>query len=131
MGLTVVDNIGEGAGRWRLGSMIGGAGGGGAGEGNVNSRDRWGQAMRNSSVVGMSPSRFNKELSLQTRVPADCCWGTVVSSLSSSEEKKSGGWFRGVLGGDSGCEGSCQLELFKVEMMAVHEGMTLVGKLDL
>ena len=55
-----------------------------------------------------------------------------MSSLSSSEEKKSDdGWFLGVLGGDSGCEGSCQLELFKVEMVAVCDGTTLISKLDL
>ena len=55
-----------------------------------------------------------------------------MSSLSSSEGKKSDdGWFLGVLGRDSGCEGSCQLEVFEVEMVAVHEGMTPIGKLDL
>ena len=55
-----------------------------------------------------------------------------MSSSSSLEGKKSdNGWFLGVLGKDSGCEGSCQLELFKVEMVAVHEGMTPVDKLDL
>ena len=88
--------------------------------------------MRNSSAVGMSSSRVNKVSSLQARVPADCCWGTVVSSSSSSEGKKSvDDWFTGVLGGDSGCEGSHQLELFKMEMVVVHEGTTPVGKLDL
>ena len=52
-----------------------------------------------------------------------------MSSLSLSEGKKSDdGWFLEVLGGDSGCENSCQLELFKVEMVAVCESMTLVGK---
>ena len=62
-------------------------------------------------------------------MPADCCCGTVVSSSSSSEEKKSdNSWFFGVLGGDSYCKGSCQLELFKMEMVAVHEGMMLIGK---
>ena len=55
-----------------------------------------------------------------------------MSFLSSSEGKKlDDGWFRGVLGGDSGWEGSCQLELFEVEMVAVREGMTLIGKQDL
>ena len=37
----------------------------------------------------------------------------------------------GVLGKDSGCEGSCQLGLFKVEMVAVYDGTILGGKLDL
>ena len=55
-----------------------------------------------------------------------------MSSSSLSERKKSdNGWFGGVLGRDLGCKGSHQLELFKVEMVAVHEGTTLVGKLDL
>ena len=36
-----------------------------------------------------------------------------------------------MLGGDSGYEGSRQLELFKEEMVAVCKGTTLVGKLDL
>ena len=55
-----------------------------------------------------------------------------MSSLSSSEGKKSDdGWFRGVLDKDSGWESSCQLELFKEEMVAVCEGMALIGKLDL
>ena len=55
----------------------------------------------------------------------------MVSSLSSSEGKKSESWFRGVLGNDSGWEGSCQLRLFKMEMVAVREGTTPIGKLDL
>ena len=55
----------------------------------------------------------------------------VVSSSSSLEEKKSDGWFKEVLGSDSGWEGSRQLGLFEVEMVAVHEGMTPIGKLDL
>ena len=55
-----------------------------------------------------------------------------MSSLSLSEGKKSDdGWFFGVLGRDSGCESSHQLELFKEEMVAVCEGTMLVGKLDL
>ena len=62
---------------------------------------------------------------------AVCCWSTVVSSSSSSEEKKSEGWFRGVLGGDSGWEGSRQLGRFRVEMVAVRESTTPIGKLDL
>ena len=37
----------------------------------------------------------------------------------------------GVLDGDLDCEGSCQPELFKVAMVAVHGGTTLSGKLDL
>ena len=37
----------------------------------------------------------------------------------------------GVLGGDSGCKGSRQLELFEVEMVAVCEGTMPVGKLYL
>ena len=83
-------------------------------------------------MVEMLSSRVNKESSLQARVPVDYCWGTVVSSSSSSEGKKSDdGWFRGVLGKESGCEGSRQLELFRVEMVAVREGMMLIGKLDL
>ena len=52
----------------------------------------------------------------------------MVSSSSSSEEKKSDGWFRGVLGKDSGWEGSCQLEVFKEEMVAVRESTTLISK---
>ena len=84
---------------------------------------------RNSSAVGISFSRVNEELNLQARVPAVCCWGTVVSSLSSSEGKKlDDGSFRGVLGGESGCKGSHQLELFKVEMMVVHEGTTPIDE---
>ena len=53
----------------------------------------------------------------------------MVSSSSLSEGKKlDDGWFLGVLGRDSGCEGSCQLELFKEEMLAVCEDTILVGK---
>ena len=55
----------------------------------------------------------------------------MVSSSSSSEGKKSEGWFQGVLGKDSGWEGSRQLEVFKEEMVAVREGTTPIGKLDL
>ena len=85
--------------------------------------------MRNSSAVGISSSRVNKVLSFQVRLPADLCWRTVVSSLSSSEGKKlDDSWSLGVLGGDSGCEGSHQLGLFEEKMLAVHEGMTPVGK---
>ena len=74
----------------------------------------------------------NELSSLQVRVPVDYCWGTVVRSSSLLEEKKSDrGQFLGVLGGESGCEGSCQLELFEVEMVVVLEGTLSVGKLDL
>ena len=67
-----------------------------------------------------------------TRVLADCYWRTVVSSSSLSEGKKlDDGWFLGVLGGDLGSESSCQLELFKKEMMAVCGSTIPVGKLDL
>ena len=55
----------------------------------------------------------------------------MVSSLSLSEGKKSNGWFKVVLGRDSGCKGSHQLELFKEEMVVVCEGTMLVAKLDL
>ena len=55
-----------------------------------------------------------------------------MSSLSLSEGKKSDdGWFLGVLGGDSGYEGSRQLEMFEEEMVVVCESMMSVGKLDL
>ena len=55
-----------------------------------------------------------------------------MSSSSSLEGKKSDdGLFLGVLGGNSGCEGSYQLELFKVEMVVVREGTMPVGKLDI
>ena len=36
-----------------------------------------------------------------------------------------------VLGGDLGCKGSHQLELFEMEMVVVCKSTTLVGKLDL
>ena len=51
----------------------------------------------------------------------------MVSSSSLLEGKKSEGEFRGVLGNDSGWEGSRQLRLFEVEMVVVCEGMTLIG----
>ena len=80
----------------------------------------------------MLSSRVNEVLSFQVRLPTDLYWRTVVSSSSSLEGKKSdNGWFFGVLGGDSGYEGSCQLELFKVEMVVVREGTMPSGKLDL
>ena len=69
-------------------------------------------------MVGMLSLRVSKVLSLQVSVLADHRWGTVVSSLSSSEGKKSDrGWFLRVLDRESGCEGSCQLELFREEMV--------------
>ena len=72
--------------------------------------------------------RVNKMSSFQTRLSADLYWEAVVSSLSLSEGKKSdNGWFFRVLGGDLGCKGSCQLELFKVEMVAVCESTMPVG----
>ena len=55
----------------------------------------------------------------------------MISSSSSSEEKKSDDWFQGVLGKNSDWEGSRQLEVFKEEMVAVREGTTPSGKLDL
>ena len=87
----------EGIGGQGLGGMMGGAGGG-VGEWKADCSDKWGWVARNSSAVGMSFSRVNEVLSLQARVLVDCCWGTVVSSSSSSEGKKSdNGWFVGVL----------------------------------
>ena len=129
----MVDNIGEGIGGQGLGGTTGMDGWtGGVGEQNADRRDKWGQVARNSSEVGMLSLSVNEESSLQARVPADYCWRAVVSSSSSLEGKKSDDdWFLGVLGGDSGCEGSCQLELFKVEMVAVCEGTSLKTKLDL
>ena len=63
------------------------------------------------------------------RLPADLCWGTVASSSSSLERKKSDdGWFLRILGGDLSCKGSHQLKLFVVEMVVVREGMMLIGK---
>ena len=127
----MVDNIGEEIGGQELGGIIGTGGwmGGGVGEWKVDRRDKWRWVVRNSSAVGMLFLRVNEESSLQARVPADCCWGTVVSSLSSLEGKKSDdGWFLEVLHGDSDCEDSCQLELFKEEIVVVYESMMPVGK---
>ena len=76
VGFTVVDDIRVGMGGCGLGGMIGGTGGG-VEEWNVDKRERWGQAARNSSPVGRSSSRVNKVSSLQARVSADHCWGTV------------------------------------------------------
>ena len=84
-------------------------------------RSECGWLIRNSGTLSLKAS----ELSMVcARVPADCCWGTVVSSLSLLEGKKSDGWFGGVLGEDSGWEGSRQLRLFEEEMVAVCEGTT-------
>ena len=47
------------------------------------------------------------------------------------DKKSDNGWFLEVLDGDSGCEVSHQLELLKVEMVAVCGSMTPVSKLDL
>ena len=55
----------------------------------------------------------------------------MVSSSSSSEGKKSDGWFEGVLGNDSDWEGFHQLRLFEVEMVMVCEGTMPINKLDL
>ena len=128
----MVDDIGEEIGGQGLRGMMGGGGrvGGVVGEvggGNMDKRDRWGQAARNSSLVGRSSSRVSEVLSLQARVPSSRARGG--SSSSSSEGKKlDDGWFLEVLGRDSGCKDSCQLEFFKVEMVAVCEGVMLVGK---
>ena len=46
-----------------------------------------------------------------------------MSSSSLLEGKKLDGWFRGVLGNDSGWEDSHQLRLFEVEMLVVCENM--------
>ena len=104
-----------------------GIGGRGLGGGSEASRG-CGWLIRNLRVSSL---RVSEVLISCARILADCCWGMVVSSLSSSEGKKSDGWFRGVLGSDSGWEGSRQLELFEVKMMAVCEGMMLDDKLDL
>ena len=55
------------------------------------------------------------------------------SSSSSSEGKKldDGLLFLRVLCGDLGWEVSCQLGLFEVEIVVIHESTTPVGKLDL
>ena len=111
--------------------MIGGAEGG-VRKWTADKRERWRQAVRNSSPVGRSSSRVNEVSSLQARVSTDCCWGTVVSSLSSSEGKKlNSGLFLRVLGRELGCKVSCQLELFEEEIVVVCESMAPVGKLDL
>ena len=96
--------------------------------GGRDARSGCGWLIRNLRV---SSSRFNEMLISCVRIPADCCWRTVVSSSSLLEGKKSEGWFGGVLGKDSGWEGSRQLRSFEVEMVAVHEGTTPISKLDL
>ena len=108
----MVDNMGLGKGGQGLG-------------GGRDTRSGCGWLIRNS---GVSSSRASEISSVCARVPADCCWRTVVSSSSSSEGKKSDGWFGGVLDNDSGWEGSRQLELFEVEMVVVHEGMMPDGR---
>ena len=40
-------------------------------------------------MMGMLFSRVNEVSSFQARLSVDLCWGTVVSSLSLSEGKKS------------------------------------------
>ena len=100
-----------------MGEGIGGRGLGGGSD--ARSGCSW--FIRNSGVLS---SRVSEVSISCVRVLADCCWSTVVSSSSSSEGKKSDGWFGGVLGSDSGWEDSRQLRLFKVEMVTVHESMT-------
>ena len=81
----MVDDIGVGIGGQRLGGTIGG---------NVDGRGGQEWVARNSSAVGMLFLRVNKVSSFQTRLSADLCWRTVVSSSSSSEGKRSDdGWF--------------------------------------
>ena len=105
--MTVVDDMGVGIGGRGLG-------------GGSDWRSGCGWFIRNSGVLS---SRASEVSSFCARVPADCCWGMVVSSSSSSGGKKSDdGWFRGVLGVDSGWKGSRQQRLFEVEMVAVCEG---------
>ena len=103
-------------------------GGGTSGRGLGGGRDAvsrgCGWLIRNS---GVSSSRVEVSR-VCARVSAVCCWSTVASSSSSSEEKKSDGCCRGVLGKDSGWEGSRQLEVFKEEMVAVCDGTTPNGK---
>ena len=54
MGLTVDDNIGEEIGGWGLGGMTGiGGWMDGIEGGKVDKRDKWGQAARDSSAVGV------------------------------------------------------------------------------
>ena len=64
VGLTVVNNMGE-----EIGETIGEADGEGVVEGNVDRRDKWGWAARNSSLVRRSLSRVREVLSCQKRVP--------------------------------------------------------------
>ena len=113
--MTVVDDMRVGIDGWGLG-------------GGSDMRRGCGWFIRNLEMLS---SRVSEVLISCARIPVDCCWRTVVSSSFSSEGKKSDGWFEGVLGGNSGWEGSHQLGLFKVEMVAVCEGTILIGKLDL
>ena len=78
--------MGEGIGGQGLGDMIGGAGSRGVGEGNADSRDRWGWVTRNSSLVGRSSSRVSKVSSLQVRVPSSRTRGGSSSSLSEGKK---------------------------------------------
>ena len=129
VGFTVVDDMREGIGGQGLGDTMGWGTGGGIWGWNADNRERWGWAVRNSLAIRMLCSRVNKVFSLQARVLADCCCGTVVSSSSVLEGKKlDSGWFLEILDGESGYKGSCQLELFEVETVVVCEGIMLVGK---
>ena len=67
--MGLVDNMGTGIGGWGLGSTMGV---GGEKRGKFV-RDRWGWAARNSSVVEMLFSMFNKLSSFQARLLAVCC----------------------------------------------------------
>ena len=71
----MVDDIREGIGGQELGGMTGTSGwvgGGGVEEWNVDRRDKWGWAARNSSAEEMLSSRVNEESSLQARLLVDC-----------------------------------------------------------
>ena len=122
-----MDDIGEGIGGQGLGGTIGRAGGR-MGEQNVDKRDKWGWAARNSSAMGMSSSRVSDVSSRQSRLLVNC-WMVETSSLS--ERNESGDDCPEVLGRDSGCEVSCQVGLCEVEMLAVPGSMMPSGKLDL
>ena len=85
---VVIDNMGERMGGCGLGGIMGDAEGG-VGEWNMDKRDRWGWAARNSSPVGRSSSRVREVSSLQVRDLAESSWVTMGSSLSLSKRKKS------------------------------------------
>ena len=55
-----------------LGGMMGDTEGG-VEEQNADRKDRWEQAVRNSSAIGMSLSRVREVSSLQVRILTDCC----------------------------------------------------------